>query len=125
MHDESKWPEARSVKQVNDPKALRALAHPTRLKLVGLLRTRGPLTATQAAELIGESSASASFHLRQLAKDGLAEEAGGGPGPGRPRRAAAMLTNVPHVHDHPELAAVSALFRRIVAERYFDNYMQW
>ena len=125
MHDESKWPEARSVKQVNDPKALRALAHPTRLKLVGLLRTRGPLTATKAAELIGESSASASFHLRQLAKYGLAEEAGGGQGRERPWRATAMFTNVPHVTDDPELAAASGLFRSIVAERYFANYREW
>ena len=57
-----------SVKRLTDPRALRALAHPIRMSLVGMLRVHGPLTATRAAELLGESSASCSFHLRQLAK---------------------------------------------------------
>ena len=72
--------QARSVKRMTDPRALRALAHPLRLSLLGMLRTEGPLTATRAGELLGESSASCSFHLRQLAKYGLVEEAGGGRG---------------------------------------------
>ena len=54
---------------VQDPKALRAYAHPVRMTLIGLLRVRGPLTATQAARLTGESSGTCSFHLRQLAGD--------------------------------------------------------
>jgi predicted transcriptional regulator len=59
--------ERRSVKRLTDPRALRALAHPIRMSLVGMLRVHGPLTATKAADLLGESSASCSFHLRQLA----------------------------------------------------------
>jgi predicted transcriptional regulator len=77
----------RSVKRITDPKALRALAHPIRMSLIGLLRTEGPLTATKAAELLGESSATTSFHLRQLAKYGMAEEAAGGNGRERPWQA--------------------------------------
>jgi DNA-binding transcriptional ArsR family regulator len=110
---------------MTDPRALRALAHPLRLSLLALLRTEGPLTATQAGELLGESSASCSFHLRQLAKYGLAEEAGGGRGRERPWRATTMLTDVPAVTDSPELAAASGLFRSIVAERYYDAMMSW
>ena len=49
---------ARSVTRVSDPRALRALAHPLRMALVGLLRMQGPLTATQAGVLLGESSGS-------------------------------------------------------------------
>jgi hypothetical protein len=41
--------ERRSL-ELTDPRALRAVAHPLRLRLVGLLRREGPLTATQAAE---------------------------------------------------------------------------
>src|SRR5215470_16594917 len=82
----------RSVKRITDPMALRALAHPIRLALIGLLRTEGPLTATRAAELLGESSASCSFHLRQLAKYGLATDAPGGHGRERPWQATAMFT---------------------------------
>ena len=68
----------RKAIKLTDPRALRAYAHPTRLALMGLLRRAGPMTATQAGERIGESAASCSFHLRQLAKFGLVEEAGGG-----------------------------------------------
>jgi DNA-binding transcriptional ArsR family regulator len=116
---------ARSVKRVTDPRALRALAHPLRLSLLGLLRTEGPLTATRAGELLGESSASASFHLRQLAKYGLAEEAGGGRGRERPWRATAMFTDVPSVADSAELTAASDLFRSVIAERYYEEMMRW
>jgi Helix-turn-helix domain len=117
--------EARSVKRLTDPKALRALAHPIRLSLLGMLRTEGPLTATQAGQMLGESSASCSFHLRQLAKYGLAEEAGGGQGRQRPWRATAMFTDVPEVTDSPEFAAASGLFRSILAERYVEQMMHW
>src|ERR1700753_3351958 len=67
-----------AVVQLTDPRALRAGAHPTRLKLLGVLRRVGPLTATQAGERIGERPAGCSFHLRPLAKGGLVEGAGGG-----------------------------------------------
>jgi predicted transcriptional regulator len=117
--------DARSVKRMTDPRALRALAHPLRLSLLGLLRSEGPLTATRAGELLGESSASCSFHLRQLAKYGLVEEAGGGRGRERPWRATAMFTDVPTVTDSPELEAASGLFRSIVAERYYEQMMEW
>lgn len=118
-------PADRAVKRLSDPKALRALAHPTRLALVSLLRRHGPLTATRAGELLGESSASASFHLRQLAKYGLVEEAGGGQGRQRPWRATAMFTGWPDVSDSPELAAASSLLRGVLAERYFQHLMRW
>jgi DNA-binding transcriptional ArsR family regulator len=117
--------EARSVKRMTDPRALRALAHPLRLSLLAALRAEGPLTATQAGELLGESSASCSFHLRQLAKYGLAEEAGGGRGRERPWRATTMFTGVPEVTDSPELAAASGLFRSLVAGRYYEQMMLW
>src|SRR5438067_8415061 len=116
---------SRTVKRLTDPKALRALAHPIRLELVGLLRQRGPLTATKAAELLGESSGSTSFHLRQLAKYGLVEEAGGGEGRERPWRATAMFTGWPDVADSPELAAASGLLRGVIAERYFEQLIRW
>jgi len=111
--------------ELTDPRALRALAHPVRLALVGLLRREGPLTATQAAELLGESPASCSFHLRQLAKYGLVEEAGGGRGRERPWRATALFTGLPNVARSPELAAASELLSSAVAELYFDRLMRW
>ena len=115
----------RSVTRLTDPRALRAMAHPTRLSLIGVLRREGPLTATQAGELIGESSASCSFHLRQLAKYGLVEEAGGGKGRERPWRATTLFTSWPDVAEGPEAAAASSLLSSVIAERYFEALMRW
>jgi predicted ArsR family transcriptional regulator len=96
-----------------------------RLTLVGLLRREGPLTATRAGDLIGESATTCSFHLRQLARYGLVEEAGGGRGRERPWRATAQFTNWPNVAAGPELAAASQLLEAVVAERYFESLLRW
>lgn len=65
---------------VRDPKFLRALAHPVRMKISDLLAAKGPMTATQLSELLGESPSNCSFHLRTMAKWGFIEEAEGGKG---------------------------------------------
>jgi predicted ArsR family transcriptional regulator len=111
--------------ELTDPRALRAYAHPVRTKLVGLLRRRGPLTATQAAELLGESSGTTSFHLRQLAKYGLVEEAPGGRGREKPWQATSMLTHVPPIHATPEANEAAMQLRIALAQRYFDNVVRW
>ncbi|MEW1869991.1 winged helix-turn-helix domain-containing protein [Streptomyces caelestis] len=59
---------------VLDTKGLRALAHPVRVQLVGLLRKYGPSTATRLAERLGVNSGTASYHLRQLGAAGFVEE---------------------------------------------------
>jgi predicted ArsR family transcriptional regulator len=93
--------------------------------LVGLLRTRGPLTATEAGDLVGESAASCSFHFRQLAKYGLVEDAGGGQGRERPWRATAQFTSWSDVAVDPERTAASTMLSRVVAERYFERVLLW
>ncbi len=110
---------------LTDPRALRAMAHPTRLELIGLLRRGGPLTATQAGEQIGESPASCSFHLRQLAKYGLVEEAGGGRGRERPWRATAISTEWPVFGESEEARAAGEMLSRVVVERYFESALEW
>ena len=70
--------------QVTDVRALRALAHPLRNRLLGLLRLDGPSTATLLGQRVGESSGSTSYHLRQLAAYGFVEELPGH-GTGRER----------------------------------------
>jgi DNA-binding transcriptional ArsR family regulator len=71
--------------QISDPTAIRALAHPLRLDLLKVLGTVGQATAAQCGRALGTSQASCSFHLRQLAKYGLVEDAGPG-GDRRERR---------------------------------------
>jgi predicted transcriptional regulator len=73
---------------LTDAKAMRAIAHPTRLALLDLLGRHEQLTATEAAELVGESPTNCAFHLRTLAKYGFVEEAGAAPGRRRPWRRA-------------------------------------
>jgi DNA-binding transcriptional ArsR family regulator len=58
-----------------DPvRAIRALSHPLRVRLLDLLRFEGPSTATLLARRVGESSGATSYHLRQLARHGFIEE---------------------------------------------------
>lgn len=58
---------------------MRALAHPTRLDLLDLLRVHESLTASRCAELLGLSPKTCSYHLHVLAREGLIEETAGGP----------------------------------------------
>ncbi|MFC0507652.1 winged helix-turn-helix domain-containing protein [Micromonospora costi] len=92
---------------LTDPKALRGYAHPLRMSLIALLRAQGPTTATRAAEQLGESVASCSFHLRQLAKYGLAERAPGADGRERPWRATALATYWDDDSDDPQVRAAT------------------
>lgn len=56
---------------------IKALAHPVRMRLIYALKTTGPMTATQLGEIVGDSPAAMSYHLRQLAEHGFVEEAEG------------------------------------------------
>jgi len=60
---------------VEDVATLKAMTHPLRLRLLGLLRTDGPATATELARVVGESSGSTSYHLRQLERYGFVTDA--------------------------------------------------
>jgi hypothetical protein len=115
----------RTVTRLGDAKALRAYAHPVRMKLILALRTRGALTATQAGRLLGESSGTCSFHLRQLAKYGLVEETGEGTGREKPWRATTTSTAWDDVPQDPEAAAAASLLTEVLAESYFSQLMQY
>jgi predicted ArsR family transcriptional regulator len=118
-------PEIRRTLELTDPRALRAVAHPVRLALVGLLRRQGPLTATQAAAHVGESPSSCSFHLRQLARYGLVEDAGGGRGRERPWRATALFTSWADTPSDPELAAAADQLTTVVGGKYIESIRAW
>ncbi|SBV28486.1 Helix-turn-helix domain-containing protein [Micromonospora krabiensis] len=122
--------------KLTDPKALRGYAHPLRMALLGLLRQQGPMTATRAAEQLGESVASCSFHLRQLAKYGLAERAPGADARERPWRATARATSWDDDSDDPQVRAATdelnaaqlALYTRQAEEflaRRIDEPTEW
>lgn len=69
-----KRPDPTSTYDVGDARALRALAHPLRARLLGELRLRGPATASELGRRLGESSGATSYHLRQLERFGFVAE---------------------------------------------------
>jgi DNA-binding transcriptional ArsR family regulator len=60
-----------------DPASLKALAHPLRVQILEMLSRYGAQTACSLGELLGESSGSTSYHLRQLAKHDFVREVEG------------------------------------------------
>ncbi|MFJ7065688.1 helix-turn-helix domain-containing protein [Streptomyces sp. NPDC101115] len=110
--------------QLTDPRALRAYAHPTRMTLVGLLRSKGPFTATRAAELTGESVASCSYHLRILAKYGLVEQAPGGKGREKPWQATAQYTEWPGHSEDPAVAEAADALSGAAIQLYFQRVLR-
>ncbi|MFZ4842944.1 ArsR/SmtB family transcription factor [Mycetocola saprophilus] len=58
-----------------DAAALRVLAHPTRVRLLALLREHGPQTAAHLATHIDEAPGTLSYHLGKLAEAGFIESA--------------------------------------------------
>jgi predicted ArsR family transcriptional regulator len=56
---------------MSDPRVLRAVAHPTRGRILDELGATGPMRAADLGESLGIPANQASFHLRQLAKYGV------------------------------------------------------
>ncbi|GGL22402.1 ArsR/SmtB family transcription factor [Nocardia jinanensis] len=68
-------PEEIPPREIADPAALRALAHPLRQRILRALAENGPATSTALGALLGENTGATSYHLRQLAEHGFIEEA--------------------------------------------------
>ncbi|MEU2281677.1 helix-turn-helix domain-containing protein [Streptomyces sp. NPDC013178] len=92
--------------------------HPVRIALLDLLAETGTLTSTEAAARLGHSSGLCSFHLRQLARYGLIEEAPHQGGRARPWR---LRWDTPHPTGEEEPEEFSALARGLEDE----SYQQW
>jgi len=116
--------ESEGLREINDARTIRALSHPVRIALIEALTLYGPMTATEAGERIVESPTTCSFHLRQLAKYGFVEEAGGGKGRSRPWR---MVSSGMHITPGQDPAAelAAGVLGRIVRERQLARYATW
>lgn len=85
-------PERRELvrRTLDDPRALRAVAHEARYRVLTALSDGRELTATEAAELCGLTPSAMSYHLRMLERYGIVERAEpSGDGRERPWRVAA------------------------------------
>lgn len=79
----------RSTLAIDDPRVLRALAHPARQRVISELYGGEVLTATEAGRLCGLTPSAMSYHLRALEKWGIVLRDVSGDGRERPWRAAA------------------------------------
>jgi DNA-binding transcriptional ArsR family regulator len=68
-----KTPNKRVV--ITDPRAIRALAHPARQRIIDELYSGRVLTATECAELAGLTPSATSYHLRALERWGIVARA--------------------------------------------------
>lgn len=114
-----------ALRDVNDPKTLRALTHPVRLALLEALALEGPLTATAAGELIGESPTTCSFHFRQLAKYGFVEEADTGPGRLRPWKMVNFGMRFSDATEDAETSVAAKSLERMVFERAMNRFANY
>ena len=115
-------PEPRNL---TDARTLRALAHPVRIALYEELAFGGAMTATELGERIGETPTTCSFHLRQLAKYGFVEEAGGGRGRARPWRLTTIGTEFSPASGDKEAEFASEATLRLFRERQLARYQTW
>lgn len=110
---------------LDDPVAIRALAHPLRRDLMSIIGRLGKATTADAARELGISHGLASHHLRQLAKYGFVEEAGGGTGRQRPWRVVLQSNSVPTEGLDAETAAASQAMITLWLNREFEALRAW
>jgi predicted ArsR family transcriptional regulator len=99
------------------PEALKALTHPLRLRMLGILRIEGPATATTLATRLGINTGATSYHLRQLERHGfVVEDTALGNGRDRWWRAAhqATMTDTARPVDPGEQETLEAYLQSVV-----------
>jgi DNA-binding transcriptional ArsR family regulator len=111
---------------VLEPRMLRGLAHPLRIRLRAELIEHGPATASQLASRIGESSGATSYHLRQLAVYGfIVDDPDRGNGRERYWRAAHRMLSF----DMPQASSAEreagAEYLRAVARLYAERIIRF
>ena len=74
-HEQERAPGDAPPRRFEDPRSIRALAHPARMAIIDALAAGDELTATQCAELTGLSPSATAYHLKFLERHGLAETA--------------------------------------------------
>jgi DNA-binding transcriptional ArsR family regulator len=112
------------------PRRLRGLVHPIRVRLLYLLETDGPATASQLGRRIGQSSGVTSYHLRLLADLGFVED-DTERGNGRDRwwrtkyRSSAFTFRSPDDPGDPETVEVAEQYMRMVVDTYHERMLSY
>jgi DNA-binding transcriptional ArsR family regulator len=106
---------------IADAPSLQALVHPTRLALLEAIAVSGPLTATQASGLVGESPTACAYHLRMLGRLGFVKEAEGGIGRERPWQLAQAGLSFGQHGGEPEVAQAADTLSKALTERFISR----
>jgi predicted ArsR family transcriptional regulator len=108
------------------------LAHPLRSRVLTLLRTEGPASATALALALGTNSGATSYHLRRLESVGLVADTGTGRGRTRIWRATdpagPVAPDAPDVNTRVALSWIERDYVRHVsdkAEEWLDVAPAW
>ena len=111
--------------EIVDPAAMRALAHPLKWTLMDVLLVEREATSTRCAELIGESQANCSFHLRQLARYGLVEAAPTASKKERPWRLTTTDQSWSAIQPDERRTRAVAELERVFVEHEMTKLMRW
>lgn len=121
--------ESESQISLTDPKMMRALSHPIRLRLLGDLRAKGPQTVGLLSDAIDEAPGLVSYHLGMLAKHGLVVEV---PELARDRRERWWRAAHDRTHwdaaeqlDNPEQRTALHALQSSVNQRYADLLQEY
>src|SRR5690242_2178216 len=110
---------------LDDPVAIRALAHPLRHDLMSIIGRLGKATTADAARELGISHGLASHHLRQLAKYGFVEQVAGKDHRERPWRLVATSYTWSRARQTAEGSAAVDVVEQLAAERTVEALLDW
>ena len=113
--------------RISDPQVMRALAHPARIEIVEYLNSTGAVvTATECAGMVGLSPSATSYHLRELAKYGLVEQAPSrGDGRERVWRSTSSSMRIESDATGPEARAAEQALLDLYLTRDYNRIRDW
>lgn len=113
------------VRTIDEVRALAALAHPLRARLMDALAVDGESTTGALASALGVATGSVSHHLKTLADAGLVARAPQDPSDLRERRwklvTRGMRWSAGQFRDRPAAEAAAASADAVMLERQFDR----
>lgn len=118
-------PSGQRWRVLDDPVAIRALAHPLRHDLLAIIGRLGRATTAQAARELGISHGLASHHLRQLAKYGFVEQVAGKDNRERPWRLVATSYKLTGAARTPDGSAAVDVLEQVYAEQALESFVGW
>ncbi len=120
-YEDAARPRGQRRRLLDDPRSMRALAHPLRLELEAIVGRSGRITTADAARELGISHGLASHHLHQLAKYGFVEQVSGADNRERPWRLVATSVSYEGLDEKPGGPAAVAAFEQGAAERTTES----